>query len=121
MKCSPGFSSRASLNRRISSSKIVPIVGLSTTSGWRSHLAEALKHLEEQAGLVQLADRVVEIEPLDHLPHVLAESRDVVAEVRGYLGRVRQEPVEVVVRGVVEGEAGGEFELVAPGLPGRGP
>ena len=36
VKCSPGFSFSASLNLRISSSKIVPIVGLSTFSGWRS-------------------------------------------------------------------------------------
>ena len=36
VKCSPGFSLSASLNFRISSSKIVPIVGLSTRSGCRS-------------------------------------------------------------------------------------
>jgi len=77
-------------------------------------LAEALQHLEEQAGLVELADRVVEIEPLDHLPHVLAEARDVVAEVGGRLRRVGQKPVEVVAGGVVEGEAGGSLQLAAP-------
>ena len=35
VKCSPGFSFSASLNFRMSSSKIVPIVALSTSSGWR--------------------------------------------------------------------------------------
>ncbi len=36
VKCSPGFSFSASLNLRSSSSKIVPIVGLSILSGCRS-------------------------------------------------------------------------------------
>jgi hypothetical protein len=36
VKCSPGFSLSASLNFRISSSKIVPIVELSILSGCRS-------------------------------------------------------------------------------------
>src|SRR5207247_2726616 len=53
VKCSPGFSLRASLNFRISSSKIVPIVGLSTF--------EALEHPEEEPCLIELADGVVEV------------------------------------------------------------
>ena len=72
---------------------------------------EALEHLEEQARLVELADRVVEVEALEHLAHVLAESGDVVAQIGGELGRVGAELVEVVARGVVEGEAGGLAEL----------
>jgi hypothetical protein len=47
------------------------------------HLAEPLHHLEEQPGVVQLRDRVVEVELLQHLPHVRAEALDVVPEVRG--------------------------------------
>ena len=43
---------------------------------------EALHHLEQQAGLVELADGVVEVEALEHLAHVLAETGEVVAEVR---------------------------------------
>jgi len=40
---------------------------------------EALEHLEQQAGLVQLSDGIVEVEALKHLAHVRTEARDVVA------------------------------------------
>ena len=38
VKCSPGFSFSASLNFRMSASKMVPIAALSTASGCRSTL-----------------------------------------------------------------------------------
>ena len=38
VKCSPGFSLSASLNFRMSSSKMVPMAALSTASGCRSTL-----------------------------------------------------------------------------------
>jgi len=69
-------------------------------------LAEALHHLEQQAGVVELGDRVVEVELLDHLPHVGREALDVVAQVVGQRRRVGEQAAEVVERGVVEGEAG---------------
>src|SRR5690606_42022216 len=40
-------------------------------------LLEALEYLEEQPGLVELADRVVEVELLQHFAHVGAETGDV--------------------------------------------
>ena len=70
VKCSPGFSFRASLNLRISSSKIVPIVGLSTLSGCRSTFLKRSSTLEKEARFVELADGVIEVELLQHLPHV---------------------------------------------------
>ena len=72
---------------------------------------EALHHLEEQPRLVELADRVVEVELLEHLAHVRAEAGDVVAQVGGEVGRVGEELVEVVAGGVVEREAGRLAEL----------
>jgi hypothetical protein len=75
------------------------------------HRLEALEHLEEQTRLVELADRVVEVKALEHVAHVLAEAGDVVAQVRRQLGRVGAQLVEVVARGVVEGEARGPAEL----------
>src|SRR5207249_5888057 len=62
-------------------------------------------YLEEQSRLVALADRVVEVELLQHLAHVGAETGDVVAQVCGEVRRVGQELREVVTRGVVEREA----------------
>ena len=66
---------------------------------------EALQHLEQQPGLVELADGVVEVELLEHLAHVGAEAGDVVAEVRRQVRRVGEQLLEVVARRVVEGEA----------------
>ena len=111
VKCSPGFSSSASLNLRISSSKIVPIVGLSILLGCRSTVLKALQHLEQQPRLVELADGVVEVEPLQHLAHVAAEAGDVVAQVGCDVRRIGQQGFEVVARGVVEGESGSPAKL----------
>ena len=72
---------------------------------------EPFHHLEQQTRLVELADGVVEVEPLQHLAHVLAEAGDVVPEVGGELRRVRDQLVEVVARGVVELEARGDAAL----------
>ena len=44
--------------------RVVHLVGMEVD------LAEAFQHLKEQSSLVELADRVVEVEPLDDLPHV---------------------------------------------------
>ena len=44
--------------------------------GMEIHRLEALEHLEEQARLIELADRVVEAESLEHLAHVLAKAGD---------------------------------------------
>src|SRR5690606_26477840 len=68
-------------------------------------LLEALKHLEEQSRLVEFADRVIEVELLQHLAHVWAEAGDVVAQVGGEVRRVSQEFLEVIARGVVKREA----------------
>jgi hypothetical protein len=81
--------------------------------GVEIHGPEALQHLEEEPGLVQLADGVVEVEPLQHLAHVRAEAGDVVPQVRREVRRIGQELVEVVAGGVVEGEARGAAELAA--------
>ncbi len=65
---------------------------------------EAFKNLEDKAGFVQFADGVVEIEPLQHLPHVRAEAGDEIAEVGRQMGSVGEELLEVVAGGVIEGE-----------------
>ena len=70
------------------------------------HLLEALEHLEQEPGLVELADGVVEVELLQHLAHVGAEPSHVVAQVRREVWRVSEQLVEVVARCVVESEAG---------------
>ena len=75
--------------------------------GVQIHVLEALQHLEQQPGLLELADGVVEVEALQHVAHVLAEVGDVVPEVCRDLRRVGQQLVEVEARGVVEGEARG--------------
>ena len=72
---------------------------------------EPLHDLVQQLRLVELADRVVEVEPLDDLPHLIAEPDDVVAQVRGQRGRVAEEALEVVSRRVVEGELRRLLEL----------
>ena len=88
-----------------------PHRGVVDLVGVEVDVLEALQHLEEQPGLVELADGVVEVELLQHLAHVRAEAGDVVAQVGGEVRRVGEELVEVVARGVVEGEAGGLAEL----------
>jgi hypothetical protein len=94
------------------------------------NVPEPLQHLEEQPRLVELADRVVEIEALDHLAHVLAEPGDIVAQVSREMRRVGEQLFEIVARGVVEREARRPTELrleilQAPalklGLPGEYP
>ena len=70
-------------------------------------IAEPLDHQEQEPGLVELRDGVVEVEVLQHLAHVATEPGDVVAEVPGNAGGVGQELVEVVAGRVVERESGG--------------
>ena len=65
---------------------------------------ELLQHQEQQSGLVQLADRVAEVELLQHLPHVVGEPVDVGPQVRRQVGMVLQQPLERELRGVVERE-----------------
>ena len=74
-------------------------------------VAEALDDLKDQPRLVELADRVVEIEFLQHLAHVRTEADDVAAQIRGDERRVLYQPLEVAIGGVVEGEARGPAEL----------
>jgi len=73
--------------------------------------------------LVELADRVVEVELLEHGAHVRAEPGDLVAQVRSEARRVGHALFEVVARSVSEGEAGDPaelrievFQLLAPQL-----
>ena len=73
---------------------------------------EALEHLEQEARFVELADGVVEIEPLQHLAHVWAEAGDVAAEVGRDVRRIAEEASEVVLRRVVKGEAGRAPQLL---------
>ena len=68
-------------------------------------VAEPLHDLEQQARLVQLGDRVVEVELLQYLAHVGAEAGDVGAQVLRDIGRIGEELPEVVPGRVVEGEA----------------
>ena len=70
-------------------------------------VAEPLHDQEEQARLVELGDGVVEVELLQHLPHVGAEPGDVVPQVLRDVGRVGEQFLEVVAGRVVEGESGG--------------
>ena len=72
---------------------------------------EALEHLEEKPRLVELADRIVEVEFLQHLAHVWAEPGDVVAQVGREVRRVGEELLEVIAGRVVEGEARDPAEL----------
>jgi len=75
------------------------------------HVLESLQHLEQQTCLVELADGVVEVELFEHLPHVRAEASNVIPKVRGDVGGVGEEFVEIVARRVVEGETGSSPEL----------
>ena len=75
------------------------------------HVLEPLEHLEQEPRLVELADRVVEVELLQHLAHVGTEARDVVPQVRGEVRCVGEQFLEVVAGGVVEREAGCPPEL----------
>lgn len=67
---------------------------------------EPLGHLEQEPGLVELLDRVVEIELLQYLFHVRGEAVDVVSEIGGEIRRIGQQLVDVVAGGIVEGVAG---------------
>ena len=73
--------------------------------GMEIDVLEALHDLEDESRLVELADSVGEIEFLDDLAHIGAEAGDVVAEIGGKVGGVARHPLEIVARGVVEGEA----------------
>ncbi len=72
---------------------------------------EPLHHLEEQTGLCEPSDRVVEIKLFQHVAHLLAEPGDVVAQIRSEIRRVGEQLLKVVARGVVEGEARGFAQL----------
>ena len=74
-------------------------------------IAEPLHDQEQQSRLVELGDGVVEVELLQHLAHVGAEPRDVVAQVLRDVGGVGEQLLEVVARRVVKREPGGAPEL----------
>jgi hypothetical protein len=76
------------------------------------NLGKLLHDLEKEPGVVELGDRVVEVELLDHLPHVRAERLDVRAEVVRDVLRVVHQPLKRVERRVVECVAGGLPEEV---------
>ena len=80
--------------------------GVVNAVGMKVNVPESLQHLEEQARLIEFADGVVEVEPFQDLAHILAETRDVVPQVGGDVGGVREQPLEVVPGSVVEGETG---------------
>ena len=80
-------------------------VGTVNKIGMKVHFSELLQHLKEETRLVEFADRVVDVEPFQNLAHVLAEAGDVVPQIGGHVGDVRQQPLEVVARGVVERQA----------------
>ncbi len=84
------------------------------------HVLEPLEDLEQEASLVELADGVVEVETLDHLPHVGAEAGDVITQVGCEVLRVGHEFLEVVPRRVVESETGCPAELLVEVLEPAG-
>ena len=73
-------------------------------------ILEALHHQEKQPVFLQLGDGVAEVELLDHLAHVLAETVDVGVEVGCQVGRVLDQPLEGEGRGIVEGKTRGVRE-----------
>src|SRR5205823_2481350 len=75
------------------------------------NIFEPLQHLKQQTSFGQSPDRIVEIELLQHVAHILAEPSDVVAQIRCEIRRVREQLLEVVSRGVVKREAGRGSEL----------
>jgi len=46
--------------------------------------------LEQQPGLIKLADRIVEVELLQHFAHIRTEARNIIAQIRRQMGRVSQ-------------------------------
>ena len=68
---------------------------------------ESLKHLEQETGLGEPTDAVVEVELLSDLAHVPAEPADVVPQVHSSVRRIGDQLVEVVFGGVVEGKPRG--------------
>ena len=58
-------------------------LGVGNAFGAQVHVLEALDHLVQQLGFLELGDRVVEAEVLDYLQHVGAEARDVIPQVLG--------------------------------------
>ena len=87
--------------------RVVDIVRVET----HFRIPELLDDEEQEARLVELGDRVVKVELLQHLAHVGTEPRDVVAQVLRNVGSVGQQLLEVVARRVVEGEPGGAPQL----------
>ena len=87
--------------------RVVDIVRVET----HFRIPELLDDQEQETRLVELGDRVVKVELLQHLAHVRTEPRDVVAQVLGNVGSVGQQLLEVVPRRVVEGEPGGAPQL----------
>jgi hypothetical protein len=79
--------------------------------GMEVDLLEALNHLEQQPGFVEFAEGVVEVESLDDLAHIQAEASDVIPQVGLDVGVVGDDLLEIVSRGVVEGEARRSAEL----------
>ncbi len=75
--------------------------------GVQIDVLESLHHLEQEAGVVEPGDGVVEVELVQHVAHVGAEAVDVVAQVGRQVRRVAEQALEVIERGVVEGVAGG--------------
>ena len=75
--------------------------------GMQVGLGKGLHYLIEQAGLVQGLDGVAELEVLNDFAHILAEAVEIVdcVGVDGVL--VVEQPLKVVVGGVVEDETGG--------------
>ena len=69
-------------------------------------ILKALQHLEEESCFAQPLNRVVEVELLQYVAHILAEPGDVVAQIGCEIGRVCEQLLEIVSRGVVEREPG---------------
>ena len=86
-------------------------MALSIWSGMEVHASEPLQHLKEEPRLFEPADGVVEVEPLQHFAHVIAEARDVVPQVGGHVRGIRQESLEIVLGGIVEREPRRTAEL----------
>ena len=111
MKCSPGVlvQSFVELPNELLEDRahrgIVDVVGMEI------YILESLHDAEEEPPLFQHADRVPEPECLQYLPHVRAESGDVAPQVGGHVGRVCDEPLEVVGGRRVESEARGAAQL----------
>ena len=74
-------------------------------------LLELLQHQEEEAGLIEFGDGVVEVELFQHLAHVVAEASDVIAQVGGEVGRVLEQALEIESVRCCRRQAGSPAEL----------